>query len=152
MNYSDSPEALLPTHTSLHGAQCASCKHANICGARRLATSGGDMSAPPPSVCVRSLRRTRAVSLTPFLRMPPHSTSTSPNQIFWRGTSAIFYYSTRFLSLHYVWFSVYRLIPDARTPDLENATTSGRSCWTETVQKMNRVWTLFIMASSLIIT
>jgi len=64
---------------------------------------------------------------------------------------AIFDYATRFLDLHHIWFNVYRLIPDASS-GLENAPISRRSYWTETVQRMKRVWTLIIMVSSLITT
>jgi len=143
------PKVLLPVHP-----RCANCTYANTCGpgAYPLATSG--MSAPGSSAYVRQARRTRAALLTLFHRIlpPPTSTSRSPIHMFLRRMLRIFYYSTRCIGLHCVWFNVYHLIPDARTSDLENAPTSRRSCWTKTVWKMNRVWTLITMASSLIIT
>jgi len=141
------PAVLLPVHP-----RCASCTHANTCGLGACSLATSRMSARGSSAYVRQARRTRAASLTLFHRIPPPPTSTSPIHIFWRSTLRIFYYSTRCLGLHRVWFDAYRLIPNAHTSDLENAPTSRRSCWTKTVWKMNRVWTLIIMASSLIIT
>ena len=87
-----------------------------------------------------------------YHRIPPRPSSVSLTQILSRYTLAVFYYSAGFLCLHRIWFNVYCLVPDVNDSDLENAPTSGRLCWTETVQKMKRVWTLIIMASSLIIT
>jgi len=65
--------------------------------------------------------------------------------------SVAYYYSTRYLTLHRIWSGIYRL-NNARNSDLENAPTSRRLCWTETIQKMTRIWTLIIMLSSLVMT
>jgi len=141
------PAVLLPVYP-----RCASCTHANTCGSGACPLATSEMSALGSSAYVLQAHRTRAASLTLFHRMLPPPTSTSAIHMFLRSTLRIFYYSTRCLGLHRVWFDAYRLIPDARTSDLENAPTSRRSCWTKTVWKMNRVWTLIIMASSLVIT
>jgi len=107
-------------------------------------------------ICVRlptSLNFSRMIDFSSAShRMPPLLTSTSPMQMFSMRTLTIFYYSTHFLGLHQIWFSAYRLIPDARTSDLENAPISRRLRWTKTVQSMIRVWYLITMASSLFIT
>lgn len=84
--------------------------------------------------------------------MSAQTKSTPPTQVFLTSALAIFYDSIRFLGLHHLWFSAWRLIPDARNSDLEKAPTSCRSHWTKTVRKMNRVWALIIAASTLIIT
>ena len=104
--------------------------------------------SPPAS---QNVRNVTDFSLFSFYRTTPRQISTSPTQIFLRSTLVIFYYSTRFLGLHSVWVSAYRSIP-ARPSYLEDAANSRRSCWTGTLQKMNRVWTLVIMISSLVIT
>jgi len=85
-------------------------------------------------------------------RMSTHPVATPFVQILLTSMLASFYYSTRFLGLHHLWFSAYRLAPNARTSDLENSPTFFRSVWTQTVKKMNRVWTLITMGSSFLMT
>ena len=153
--------ALLPHHSSLHmnyppvallpglqEAQRASCSHASV---HPMVTSDV-LSVLRTSVCVSLPHSKLARSLTFLRRTSPRPTLTSPMQMVLSYMLTTFYYATRFLGLHRIWFNVYRFILDARSSDLESAPTSRRSCWTETVQKMKRVWTIIIMASSLIIT
>ena len=142
------PAALLPAHPSLQETQCASCNYAN---ARPLVTSDA-ISVPGSSVCVSLPHEREQGYWLPFHRISPRPASTWPVQIFLRYTLAIFYYATCSIGLHRIWFSIYQSIPNGRSSDLENAPTSRRSCWTETVQKMKRAWTLIIMVSSLLIT
>jgi len=142
------PAALLPAYPSFQEAQCASCNYAN---ARPLVRSDV-VSVPGSSVCVGLPHEREQGYWFPFHRISPRPVSTWPVQKLLRYMLAIFYYATCSLGLHRIWFSIYQLIPNERSSDLENAPTSRRSRWTETVQKMKRVWTLIIMVSSLLIT
>jgi len=145
MNYP--PAALLPAHPGLQEAQCATCNYAS---AHPLVTSDA-VSVPRSSACVSLPNEREQGYWFPFHRIPPRPTSTWPVHIFLRYILAIFYYATCSLDLRHVWFSIYQLIPNGRSSDLENAPTSRRSRWTKTVQKMKRVWTLIIMISSFLI-
>ena len=148
MNYLPTP--LLPTYHSLREAQCASCRHAGICGLHSPGPSDTLSASSRPYMWVRLPRR--PYQLLIFHRNPPQTTSVSPIQMFLKRALTVFCCVTRILSLQGIWFRVYRQDPDVCDMDLENAPTSRRTNWTETIQKMKRVWTLIVKASSLIIT
>ena len=109
----------------------------------------------PSPVCVHYLTPRTGV----FAYFYPHRTPQlvapvpSPGPIKTCISTGI-YYSTYYFSLHHVWFCIYRLTPDADArsdPDLENAPSTSRHCWTETVQRMTSVWTLIITVSTVVV-
>jgi len=135
--------------SSSRRAQCASCRHTDICGLHSLPPSDTLSASSRPYVCVCLPRQ--AYQLLIFHRHPPQATSVSPIQMFFRCPLAAFCYLTRILSLQGIWTSFHSQDPDVYGMDSENASTSRRSSWTETIQKMKRFWTWIATASSIII-
>ena len=148
MNYP--PTALLPTSHGFREAQCASCRHTDICGLHSPRPSDTLSPSSRPYVCV--CLPWWAYQLLIFHRNLLQATSVLPIQMFLRCALAGFCYSTRILSLQGIWTSFHSQDPDVYDMDLENAPISRRTNWTETIQKMKRFWTLIAKASSLIIT
>jgi len=144
------PAAIIQASPTLQDAQFSSCAHAGPCAgcSARSFDLGSDTT--------RSLGYVRSPHLRNnanfyFDRIPPQLMP-SPIDMSLEYISVVFYYSTRHLNLHRIWFGVYQLNPNVNNSDLEIAPTSRRRCWTETIQRMSRVWTLIIMVSSLVMT
>ena len=101
---------------------------------------------------VRPLPRTGVFAYF-YLHRTPQLVALGPSPIKTYISTGI-YYLTYYLSLHHIWFCIYRLHSDADAgsdSDLENASPTSRQCWTETVKRMTSVWTLIITVSSTVV-
>jgi len=129
---------------SMHIRTCAGC------GDRSFEEAPDPVPNSRSFVCVHHLIRMCGFAKFYLYRTPPLPISTSPIRVY---ILAAMYYSTYYLSLYRIWCGIYHLSPDTRISDWENVSpTSRRRCWTKTVHRMTRVWTLLVMVSSLVIT